>query len=84
MLCILPDKLLFKMNPVTGLDVPYSIKSEPLGIFVTLLEILFIISEKIIVSGMDQEQSLGRTVNKFQSNMEVFMPMLLNVELLMQ
>ena len=33
MLCILPDKLLFKMNPVTGLDVPYSIKSEPLGIF---------------------------------------------------
>ena len=65
MLCMLPDTLLFKVNPVTELDVPYNIKPEPLGMFVTLLEILYIIIEKIIVSGMDQEQSLGRTENKF-------------------
>ena len=56
---------LFKLNPGTGLDVPYNIKTQPLGIFVTLLEILYIIKEKIIVSGMDKEQSLGRMVNKF-------------------
>ena len=65
LLCILSDKPLFKVNPVTGLNVPYNIKPELLGVFVTLLEILYIIKEKIIVSGMDQEQSLGRTVNKF-------------------
>ena len=72
MLCMLPDRPLFKVNPVTGLDVPYNIKPEPPGMFVTLLEILYIIKEKIIVSGMDQEQSSGRMVNKFKSNMEVF------------
>ena len=55
MLCMLPDRPLFKVNPVTGLDVPYNIKPEPPGMFVTLLEILYIIKEKIIVSGMDQE-----------------------------
>ena len=53
------------MNPVTGLEVFYNIKPESLGMFVTLLEILYNIKEKIIVSDMDQEQSLGRTVNKF-------------------
>ena len=54
MLCMLPDKPLFKVNLVTGLDMPYNIKPEPLGMFVTLLEISYIIKEKIIVSGMDQ------------------------------
>ena len=62
---ILPGKPLFKVNPVIGLDMPYNIKLEPLGVFVTLLEIFYIIKEKIIISGMDQEQSLGRMANKF-------------------
>ena len=84
MLCILTNRPLFKVNPVTRLDVPYSIKLEPLGMFDTLLKILYIIKEKIVVSSMDQEQSLGRTVNKFWSNMEVFMSMFMHVELLMQ
>ena len=65
MLCILTNRPLFKVNLVIGLDVPYSIKPEPLGMFDTLLKILYIIKEKIVVSTMDQEQSLGRTVNKF-------------------
>ena len=65
MLRMLPDRPLFKENPVPELDVPYNIKPEPLGMLVTLLEILYIIKEKIIVSDMDQEQSLGMTVNKF-------------------
>ena len=41
MLCMLPDKPLFKVNLVTGLDMPYNIKPEPLGMFVTLLEISY-------------------------------------------
>ena len=65
MLRMLPDRPLFKVNPVPELDAPYNIKPEPLGMLVTLLEILYIIKEKIIVSDMDQEQSLGMTVNKF-------------------
>ena len=65
MLCILTNRPLFKVNPVTGLDVPYSIKLEPRGVFDTLLKILYIIKEKVVVGSMDQEQSLGRTVNKF-------------------
>ena len=64
MLCILPNRPLFKVNPMTGLDVPYSIKPELLGMFDTLLKIFYIIKEKIVVSSMDQEQSLGRTINK--------------------
>ena len=69
---------------VTELDMPYNIKPEPLGMFITLLEILYIIKGKVIVNGMDKEQSLGRTVNKFQSNMEMFMSVFIHVELLMQ
>ena len=52
----------FKVNPVTGFDMLYNIKSEHLGMFITLLEVLLFIKEKIIVSG--QEEPLGRTVNK--------------------
>ena len=52
----------FKVNPVTGFDMLYNIKSEHLGLFITLLEVLLFIKEKIIVSG--QEEPLGRTVNK--------------------
>lgn len=55
MLLILPNKPLFKVNSVTGLDVLYNIKPEPLVMFVTLLEVMFIIKEKIIASGIDQE-----------------------------
>ena len=69
---------------VTELDMPYNIKPEPLGMFITLLEILYIIKGKIIVSGMGKEQSLGRMVNKFQSNMEMFMSVFIHVEFLMQ
>lgn len=72
MLLILPNKPLFKVNSVTGLDVLYNIKPEPLVMFVTLLEVMFIIKEKIIASGIDQEQSLGRLGNKCLSNMELF------------
>ena len=82
MLCILPDKPLFKVNPVIGLDMPYNIKPEPQGMFVTLLEIFYNIKKKIIISGMDQEQSLSRMANKFWSNMEVFMFAFMHVELL--
>ena len=62
MLWILPEKSSFKVNPVTGFDMLYNIKSEHLGLFITLLEVLLFIKEKIIVSG--QEEPLGRTVNK--------------------
>lgn len=72
MLLILPNKPLFKVNSVIGLDVLYNIKPEPLVMFVTLLEVMFIIKEKIIASGIDQEQSLGRLGNKCLSNMELF------------
>ena len=64
------------------ISMPYNIKLEPQGMFFTLLEIFYIIKKKIIMSGMDQEQSLGRMANKFQSNMEVFMFVFMHVELL--
>ena len=62
--------------------MPYNIKPEPQGMFVTLLEIFYNIKKKIIISGMDQEQSLSRMANKFWSNMEVFMFVFMHVELL--
>ena len=54
MLSPLPGKPLFKVNPVTGLDVPYNIKPEPLGMVVTLLEI----SIPGTVIGQDSKQIL--------------------------
>lgn len=72
MLCILPSKILYKVNPKIKKDVLCNVKLEPLAMFVTLLKTLFIIIERIVVSNMKQEQSLGMTVNKNSQRWKVY------------
>ena len=72
MLCILPCKILYKVNPTIEKDVLCNVKLEPLAMFVTLLKTLFIIIERIVVSNMKQEQSLGMTVNKNSQRWKVY------------
>ena len=72
MLCILPSKILYKVNPKIKKDVLCKVELEPLAMFVALLKTLFIIIERIVVSNMKQEQSLGMTVNKNSQRWKVY------------